>query len=264
MARYGFAFFDSGARWDSPDAKSKSHHMRTLSKYLENPFDENSFGIGKLLAFSTDNLQRMIANNPSNELDTRIAATTSSLALVEDSVTDDQTKLGLRMARKAAKDAFRAGLPATVARIEAGFVSAFGADSPILMEALPYGRTIFSTCRDDQVESHLQTLVNAVTTHSASLAPAIVTLANTTRTNWVTTYNASETSTGNKTTTQEEKRLARENLQLMLFLNLLKFAEMFPRQPEKLSLYMMQHLLENPTEEEEEEEPPPPPPEPVP
>jgi hypothetical protein len=30
--------------------------------------------------------------------------------------------------------------------------------------------------------------------------------------------------------------LARENLQLMLFLNLLTLAEMFPRQPEKLPL----------------------------
>jgi hypothetical protein len=53
----------------------------------------------------------------------------------------------------------------------------------------------------------------------------------------------------------------RENLQLMLFLNLLKIAEMFPRQPEKLSLYMMQHLLENPSSPDEPEpEPEPPPP----
>lgn len=46
----------------------------------------------------------------------------------------------------------------------------------------------------------------------------------------------------------------------MLFLNLLKLAEMFPRQPEKLTLYMMQHLLENPSSPEEPEPPPAPPP----
>lgn len=47
----------------------------------------------------------------------------------------------------------------------------------------------------------------------------------------------------------------------MLFLNLLKLAEMFPRQPENLALYMQQSLLEVPPEEEEEEpEPPQPPP----
>lgn len=45
----------------------------------------------------------------------------------------------------------------------------------------------------------------------------------------------------------------------MLFLNLLKLAEMFARQPEKLGLYMQQSLLEDPVVEEEEEEPPTPP-----
>ena len=46
----------------------------------------------------------------------------------------------------------------------------------------------------------------------------------------------------------------------MLFLCLLKLAEMFPRQPEKLALYMQQHLLENPESPEEPEPPVPPPP----
>lgn len=45
----------------------------------------------------------------------------------------------------------------------------------------------------------------------------------------------------------------------MLFLNLLKLAEMFPRQPENLALYIQQSLLEVPPEEEEEEEEPEPP-----
>ena len=144
-------------------------------------------------------------------------------------------------------------------KIEAGFIAAFGADSPTLLEALPNGRTIFQTCRDDQVETHLQTLLNAATTHSAALVPATVTLATDLKNNWVTIYQASEASTGAKTTTEEGKKMARENLQLMLFLNLLKLAEMYPRQPEKLSLYMQQHLLENPESPDEPEPEPPPP-----
>jgi hypothetical protein len=53
----------------------------------------------------------------------------------------------------------------------------------------------------------------------------------------------------------EGKQMARENLQLMLFLNLCKLMEMFPRQPDKLTLYMRQDLLENP-ESGDEPEPP--------
>jgi hypothetical protein len=137
-------------------------------------------------------------------------------------------------------------------------VAAFGADSPVLLEALPQGRNIFNTCRDDQVETHLLTLHAAATTHAASLAPATVTLATNLKNNWATIYAASEGSTGGKTTTQEGKKLARENLQQMLFLCLLKLAQMFARQPEKLSLYMQQHLLENPERAEEPEPPAPP------
>ncbi len=257
MARWNFAFFDSGVRWDSPDAHPTT--MRTLASFLENPFDDDGISMAELIAFTTDHLQRLSANNAGGELTARIAATTSSLAVVEDCVTDDQGRLGVRKARKQAKDDFRVQIPVEVKRIEAGFIAAFGVDSPILLEALPQGRTILQTCRDDQVEVHLQTLLTSAATHQANLAPATLTQATNLKNNWVTIYQASETSTGSKTTTQEGKKLARENLQLMLFLNLLKLAEMFPRQPEKLTLYMMQHLLENPASPEEPETPPAPP-----
>lgn len=259
MARWGFAFFDSGVRFDSPDAHPTT--MRTLSTFLTNPFDDPNISINELVAFTTDHRQRLIAHNTSGELDARITATTSALTLVEDCVTDDQGRLGIRKARKKAKDDFRTEtIPPAVERIEAGFIAAFGADSPILMEALPNGRNIFNTCRDDQVEVHLETLLASATTHAASLAPATLTQATSLKTNWLTIYNASEDSTGGKTVSQDGKKLARENLQLMLFLNLLKLAEMFPRQPEKLALYMQQHLLENPQSPEEPEPPTPPPP----
>jgi hypothetical protein len=76
---------------------------------------------------------------------------------------------------------------------------------------------------------------------------------------WNTIATQAETSAGNVTTTQESKRLARENLQLMPFLTLLKLAEMYARQPGQLSLYMQQSLLEDPASPDEDEEEPPPP-----
>ena len=77
---------------------------------------------------------------------------------------------------------------------------------------------------------------------------------------WAGVYAASETSSGAVTTSQEGKKMARENLQLMLFLNLLKFGEMFARQPEKLDLYMRQSILED--DDAAPEEPPTPDPAP--
>ncbi|MBL9115949.1 MAG: hypothetical protein JNJ83_13160 [Verrucomicrobiaceae bacterium] len=234
--------------------------MRKLALFLENPFDARGISLAELVGFSTDHLQRMSANNAGGELNARIAATTSALTLLGDTVTDDQGLLGIRMARKQTKDDFRTNtVPGMVARIEGGITSALGAGSSVHTEALPMGRSIFTNCRDDQLATHLETLLNAVTTHQASLSAATVSQASNLLSTWNTIYQNSEAATGNKTTSEAEKRLARENLQLMLYLNLVKLMEMFPRQPEKLPLYMMQHLLENPESPDEEEEEPPPP-----
>lgn len=264
MARFGFAFFDSGVRFDSVDAQPNSS-MRDLTTFLKNPFDDPKISTVRLIVFTTDHLQRLSANNASGELTARITATTSAFGLVEDCCTDDQARLGIRKARKQAKDDFREKtIPPAVERIEAGLIAAYSSASTVLIEALPHGRTIFSTCRDDEVERHLQTLLTVVTAHAADLVPAIVTLATTLKHDWVAIHTASESSSGAKTTTEEGKRLARENLQLMLFLNLLKLSEMFARQPEKLSLYMQQHLLEIPGSGDDEEAPPAPTPPPAP
>lgn len=258
MARFDFSFFDSGARFDTPDANPSST-MRNLANFLDNPFDDRDISEAELAAFTTDHLERMTANNPNHELTARITATQSAFDLFADCVTDNGARLAIRKARKLAKDHYRTTtIPRDVARIEGAFVSAYGADSPVLLEALPNGRSIFQTCRDDQVEAQLEILVQAVTAHQADLVPAIVTLTTALKANWLTVYAASEASTGNASTTQDGKRLARENLQLMLYLNLVKLMEMFPRQPEKMPIYMQQHLLENPQSGEEKEPEPPP------
>lgn len=255
MPHWNFAFFDSGVRFDQPDAHPTT--MRNLSRFLENPFDDPSIGIARLIAFTTDHVQRMIAGNQNGELSARITATNSSLTLVIDCVTDDQTHLGIRKARKQSKDEFRTNLPAAVARLVAAVEAEFGPDSPQVVECIPQGRSVFSSCRDDEVSGHLQTLINGITAHQAQLGAPLVTRATNLKATWVLAYQASEHSSGAKTTSEQGKRLARENLALMLYLNLVKLMEMFPRQPEKLALYMQQSLLEVPATEEEETPAPP-------
>ena len=156
-----------------------------------------------------------------------------------------------------AKDAFRDALPAKVAKVVAAVVAQYGDDAPEVVECCPQGRTIFGKATDDQVVGHIQTLIDGVTAHAADLGAPLVAQAGAILTGWNVVYSASETATGAKTATMTEKNAARENLQLMLFLNLLKLAEMWPRQPEKLALYMQQSLLED---HPAHEDPPPVPP----
>ena len=257
LAHYDFTFFDSGARWDAPDAHAT--HMIDLNRFLQNPFDAADISLAELLSFSSDHLARMIANNPGGELTARITATTSSLTLVQNCATDDLTKKAIRKARKQVKDAFRESLRKEIAKVHGACVAEYGPDGAEVAECFPQGRTIFSACADDSLEQHIEALKNGVTAHQAQLGAPLVAEVTTLRTEWKAVYAQSESSGGAATTSQEGKKMARENLQLMLFLNLLKLAEMVPRQPEKLNLYMQQSLLEDSSPPDGGVTPPPPP-----
>lgn len=123
------------------------------------------------------------------------------------------------------------------------------------MEAFPQGRTILSQCTDDALVIHLQPINTVVVANATELPPVIVTLTAGLLTTWTAVHSESESASGAKTATEEEKRAARTALQAQLFLNLIKLMELFPNQPQKLPLYMQQHLLEDhPAADEEEEE----------
>ena len=241
MARWGSFFFDSGVRWGGAD--SREHTLRDPHIWLENPFDDPDISIDELLAFTTDHLQRMIANNGSGELTARITPTQSSLDLVIQRFNDDETKLALRKARKQAKDNFRADLPPKIGKLAVKVEDKYGERSPEFVECFPHGRSIFGSCPDDKLASHLQTLIDGVTAHQTDLGLQVVADATAIKTAWLAVYNPSEAATAAKAATQDEKKYARENLQLMLYLNLIKICEMHYREPEKLDTYMQISLL---------------------
>ncbi len=219
--------------------------MRNLSKFLENPFDDDGISIAELVAFTTDNIERMKANNSSGELTPRITPTELSLGLVRQRFTADETKLGLRKGSKQDKNAFRKDLPATMAKLALVVEVKYGEKSPEYLECLPHGRSVFTSSTDDLLESHIQTFITGVTAHQADLGAQVVTDATAVKTGWLEVYAPSESASAAKAATKDEKKYARENLQAMLYLNLIKFCEMHPREPEKLATYMTQSLLED-------------------
>jgi hypothetical protein len=256
------SFWDSGARYDEPDNLNRPIRptsMIKLSRFLDVPFDDPQISANEMGAFSTDSLQRMIANNPGGIFSARITATSNALTVFENSQSSDEIKLGIRKARKMVKKAFRDALPEEAGRLQSIIAAKYGINSPEVTEAFPLGRTIFSTSTDDSMKSHLQTIVSAIETHVADLGQAALDDANALLTSWNAIHAASEAATGAKTTTQQEKQAARDALALELFKNLLLIAQTYPRQPEMLALYMQQSLLEDhPAEEPETPTPPPP------
>lgn len=218
--------------------------MRELHPYLINPFDDPHISTDELVAFSTDHLARLIANNPAALFAPRIAATTTALSGVAGAFTDDKTKLALRKSKKQVKNAFRTALPVAVGKIYGAVLAQFGAGAAELTECFPSGRTVFTNCMDGDLAQELQTLINGVTDYQAQLGAQVVTDATALLTGWNAAYQTSATSTGNKATTQKAMNAARLALQLELFKNLLTLALNFPGQPEQLGVYMQPNLLQ--------------------
>lgn len=168
MARWGH-FFYGQAHYDEPDVVHiKPTSMRDLHVYPTDPFDDPKISMAELLAFTSDHLQRATAN-PFAALTARIAPTNSALAQVTSAFTDDETKLGLRKARKVSKDAFRKTLPAAAGKIAVAVEKQFGEKSAEFVECFPHGRVIYSKCQDDKLASELQTLINGVTNHQPEM-----------------------------------------------------------------------------------------------
>ena len=232
--------------------------MIKLSRFLEVPFDDEEIAMAELLAFTTDHLQRMIANNPGAMFNARITATTVALTAVANCATDDLTRLGLRKGAKDAKDAYLKALPDNIARLHAAVVYKYGPNGPQVVQCFPQGRSPFSRTTDDMVQNHLQTLLNGVTAHQSALGAQVVADVGGLLSTWLAVYGASESTTGAKKATEAEKKAARLNLQLELFKTLLTIAMNFPRQPEKLALFMQQSLLEDHPHAPGEPTPPPP------
>ncbi len=263
--RYGQGYYNSDARYDSPDEPpptnpQPTHTMIRFDRFFINPFDDDGISLDELSAYTVDNLQRMINNNPGAFLNARINATTVAFTTLESCVDSDQAKLGLRKARVMLKDTFRAGLSKQITKIHAAIVAEYGAASAVELEAFPYGRKIFQDSTDEHLNNHFNTLVTALTPHVAQMGPDALADAGGLQSNWTGLYAASTSATGVKNATVEGKKAARKALQHELFLTLLFIASAFPGQPEKAALYMRQSLLEDHPAAEPEPEPPAPPP----
>jgi len=158
---------------------------------------------------------------------------------------DDLVKLGVRKARKQAKDAFRKGLPEKLSKLHLQVAAKFGERSPVLKECFPSGRTAFAKSADDLLESHLLALAAGLTGREAELGTEPAADAEALRTNWLAVYSASESSSGVKSAAEKARREARLGLQLELFRNLLALAAQFPREPKQLDRFMRQSFLED-------------------
>jgi hypothetical protein len=220
--------------------------MTNINVYFTNPLAADDVAFTRLLTFGARSLGRMSINNPGNVLDARIAAVTGALAGAESGVSDVGTKAAIKSTKTLVKNNFRDGLQATIRRIHGAVVGAYGDPSPELNDCFPNGRTVFQSCRDEELDNRLDQLVNCITPLQAQVGATIVGLATTAKTQWTTIYGAQGSAKDVHELTTEASAEARVSLEHELYLSILFVAQQFPGDIVKCDYYFPQQLLRRP------------------
>ncbi len=221
--------------------------MKDVDNIFGNVFDDPGISQLKLIAFSTDVVQRLSANNPDHLLDGQIGALSSALATMVQQSTADRAMLGIRKGAKFTKNEFRESIRDEIRQIYAVALAAFNEPSEEMNNIFPKGRSIFNHSRDDELIEHLDVMISGLTLHEADLGGEVVADATALRDQWLDIYDASENATGVKTATESERREARRTLVIELYRTAGLLITIFPEAPERYTLYMQQHLLGGPS-----------------
>lgn len=216
--------------------------MMTLTTFFKNPFADERISMSHLLAYTTDQLEKLRAANLP-ELAPRRAATTAALAAFQGSSVADDSKLGQRKGRKQTKRSFRRGLGGRLGKIQAAAMARFGMQGPEMKELFPQGRQGFTKCTDDVLAPMLAGLAAALAARAGELGPDVVAAGAAVQSDWAAVYAASEAVSGEKAAAAAGVRTARAALQRELLLNLLALATLFPGEPEKLGTFAQESLL---------------------
>lgn len=233
--------------------------MIDLRKIFTNWFKDPAISFSELLKYAARHLQAMVANNPGALLNTRITATQTALAAVESGVTDVGTKAAIQESKTEIKNTFREALAENIRRIHGAVVAAFGDPSPQVTECFPEGRSVFTRCRDEELNNKLGQLVACLTPLQAQVGAPAVGNASGLLSTWTAIFAAQDVAMSLRGSTAESRDTAKANLQLQLYLNVLFLAQSFPDQPDKCDLYCPQQYLRNAQSPEETPPPPTPP-----
>jgi hypothetical protein len=243
--------FDALLRLDAAEpgtpntSHGRKHRMQNLQEYFVIPFADSNLALTRLLTFGARSLGRLSKNNPGNVFDAIIASTTTVLANTESGVTDLGAKAALKVAKTEVKTGARESLTPVIRRIYGAVAGVYGDPSPELTECFPQGRTIFRTCKDEELNNKLGQLVAALA--NKTVDAGIKTLAQAQLTNWNAIFSAQGEAKDDVELTADARDAKRAALALQLYKNVLTVALHFPGDFTKCDYYFPQQYLRRPT-----------------
>lgn len=148
--------------------------MIDLKKLFKNHFDTDKISDDNLRKFAEVHLQRLAANNGTNQFTAMITATTTAYQNYFGAMTDEDTKFAIQQGLTVAMNNTVENFKKLVSK-RAGIISGtFGKESPEYQEFFPYGLTEYSQAKLENIEMLMKRMVNGTASHQAELGNALV------------------------------------------------------------------------------------------
>ena len=219
--------------------------MRQIISFFRNLFKSKEISRNEILAFAAYQLAAMIEANPEGILDDRITETTTALNAMQGVTSDEGGKLAIQKVRTNAKKAFRRALTTQVATYYGLVQGQFGADSAVVLECFPKGRSVFTNCREAQLAKELKTLADGLAHHANVLPAPAVAAATALGATWAGLLGNQTSALTEHAAQADQIDAAQAGLARALFRNVLWIGYHFADDEAKCMFYNPQHLLEN-------------------
>jgi hypothetical protein len=218
--------------------------MRPLTRYFEVEFLNPRYSFQDLFTYGSEQIVRLAGGDMPALIAPRITATQDAMSSLDDLMADNTIKIGLQKGKTAAKDAFRASLPAALGRIYGAVLAGFGDPSAVMVECFPSGRAVFSKATDEQLNDYLAALSAGVTAHATGLTPATVTAASGLLATWTALFQGLKSAKGSKKSVERTRQDLRRALAIELHINVCTLSLLYPGDLDKAAYFCPQDKLD--------------------
>jgi len=219
--------------------------MLNFESFFINPVTKTEASFANKKLFGESHLGKLIAQNTSHQYDVMIGLTTSVQIAYFGDITDVLTKTGIQKTQTALVDKIKDNFEKRTSRLNSYFVST-GLDKTALYDTFfPEGvQGMTKKTNKGNIESHIGTLVSAITDHTAEAGGAGVLAEYVAfQTDYATSRFLQTTKIGQTEGARTNRNTDEENWENQIFDNLLDLAKLFKNHPEKESDFFSQHYL---------------------
>ncbi len=207
--------------------------MMDLVKFFKIPFDTDKISDDNLKKFSNDHIQRIVANNDSGQYDEMRDNTITAYTDYFGAITDEYTAIAIRQSLTITTDNIIADFKASISQKEGLIKSIWGVKAPEYQEFFPYGVNEYHQASKANIETLMNNMADAASTHQAELGVDFVNLFTDYKDKYKISREAQLEKKGviseDKTSTSEK----RDVLEIQLYINLLTLAIEFPGNPDR-------------------------------